>query len=170
MRYYKNVAVHQLENMCFRNAKKCLIIVADGLMEHTWFLTWFFSNHSKSGLRIEIGGHLPLCLAPKRSKTGKTPYFVSFRLFFLSKMGSNVTQFQFWDQIWRIFYPSLIKAHLPLIKAHLLNPKMNGVLILYFLTQLRFQNFGCQGQGRDENFREIKHANVFPQIPGMIKS
>ena len=42
-----------------------------------------------------------------------------------------------------------------------------------FLTPpplLYFQNFGSQGQGEDEYFKEMAYANVFPQIQAMIKS
>ena len=41
---------------------------------------------------------------------------------------------------------------------------------LFFDPPLWFQNFGCQGQGGDENLRKMKHTNVFPYIQGMIKS
>ena len=50
--------------------------------------------------------------------------FCQFLTVFWPKMRSNVIKFQFWDQTWN-----------PFIKAHLLGPKMNGMLIDYLLTQ-----------------------------------
>ena len=49
--------------------------------------------------------------------------FCQFLIVFWPTMGSNVIQFQLWGQIWN-----------PVINAHLLEPKVKGGLILYFLT------------------------------------
>ena len=40
---------------------------------------------------------------------------------------------------------------------------------LFFDYPLQFEIFGYQGQGGDNNFREMKHANLFPEVQSMIK-
>ena len=49
-------------------------------------------------------------------------------------------------------------------ECKLFDPKMKGYFI--FGLPLLSEKFGCQGQGGDENLREMKHANVFSIYTG----
>ena len=91
-------------------------------------------------------------------KLAKYPTLSVFDRFW-PNMGSNVIQFQCWDQIWN-----------PLIKAHLFDPKMKGLLILFW-PPIVILKFWLPGAGWGWKFKKkMKHANVFPSIQGMIKS
>ena len=76
---------------------------------------------SKSGLRLEIRWHLPCSWPHNGRKLAKYPIVTAFDRFFCPKLGSNFIPDQFWDQVWN-----------PLIKAHLLDPKMKGGIIPCF--------------------------------------
>ena len=74
-------------------------------------------------------------------------------------MGSNVIRFQLWDQIQN-----------PLIKAHLLDTTIKKIEKRYFWPPIVISNIRSPGAGWGYFFLEMKRANLFPEMQGMIKS